>query len=45
MAKYCYEWGFDEEKETEFSTVIGIPPINNPKSEGQAYIVSKIKNH
>jgi hypothetical protein len=43
-AKYCYGWGFDEGKKSEFATVLGIPPINDPRSAVKAYIVSKLKN-
>jgi hypothetical protein len=43
-AKYCYGWGFDEGRKTEFATVLGVPPITTPLKAVQAYLILKTKN-
>lgn len=42
-ANRAYGWGFDKDGQTEFSTVLGIPPITDPPKAVKAYIASKIR--
>ena len=40
-AKRCYAWSFLENGETQFTTVLEIPPVSSPQSAVKVAIASK----
>ncbi len=42
-AKRCYAWSFIENGETQYTTVLEIPPVHSPEGAVQVAIASKMK--
>jgi hypothetical protein len=42
-AKTCYAWSYREGNETQFVTVLEIPPVESPQTAVRAAIASKAK--
>ena len=40
-AKRCYAWSYHDDKETQFVTVLELPPVTDARTAVQAAIVSK----
>ncbi len=41
--KMAYAWSYNEDGQTGFVAILGIPPINSPNDAVQAYIASQKK--
>ena len=44
-AKRCYAWSFHDGKETQYVTVLEIPPVISPRTAVQAAIVGSSKKN
>jgi hypothetical protein len=42
-AKCCYAWSYLDGKETQFTTVLEIPPVESPRTAVQASIMAQRK--
>jgi len=42
-AKRCYAWSYPGGKETQFVTVLEIPPVESPQTAVRAYVASEAK--
>ena len=42
-AKRCYAWSYPENGQTQFVTVLEIPPVESPPTAVRASIVSRLK--
>jgi hypothetical protein len=43
-AKRCYAWSYHDGKETQFVTVLELPPVDSPQTAIRASIVADSKN-
>lgn len=40
-AKCCYAWSYEEGKETQYTTVLELPPVNSPETAVRAAVMAQ----
>ena len=42
-AKRCYAWSYEENGETQYVTILGVPPVDSPEWAVKTFIASNIQ--